>query len=86
MACSGIMSADRGRVISGSLLPLLIACGGDGTTTGPPGEDPGDSADQNPVPSVTEVSPSEVIGGDDGVTLRVDGSDFVASSIVRWNG
>jgi subtilisin len=40
----------------------------------------------NPVPSVTSLSPSTVPAGGGGFTLNVNGSGFVSSSSVRWNG
>lgn len=40
----------------------------------------------NPVPSLTSVSPTQVTGGGAAFTLTVQGSNFVPNSIVRWNG
>ncbi|MDX2034450.1 MAG: pre-peptidase C-terminal domain-containing protein [Blastocatellia bacterium] len=40
----------------------------------------------NPVPAITALSPTSAIAGDDAFTLTVTGTDFVAGSIVRWNG
>ncbi len=40
----------------------------------------------NPVPTITSLSPSSAIAGDDPFTLVVTGSNFVAGSVVQWNG
>lgn len=70
-------ASDLGRLAFGLLVPLLIACGGEETTSPPSG---------NPVPSVTAVSPEDVVRGHADFTLTVNGADFIHSSVVRWNG
>lgn len=40
----------------------------------------------NPVPIVTSLNPGSVIVGSAAFPLTVNGSDFVPSSIVQWNG
>ncbi|MGE5596059.1 MAG: beta strand repeat-containing protein [Hyphomicrobiales bacterium] len=40
----------------------------------------------NPVPSVSSLSPNSAIAGGAGFTLTVNGSNFVASSVIQWNG
>ncbi len=40
----------------------------------------------NPIPSLTSLSPTSAIVGTNGLTLTVNGSNFVALSTVRWNG
>jgi hypothetical protein len=40
----------------------------------------------NPTPSATSLSPSNAVAGGAAFTLTVNGSNFVNSSIVRWNG
>lgn len=40
----------------------------------------------NPVPVVTGLSPSSAMAGESGLTLTVNGSGFVGSSVVYWNG
>jgi len=40
----------------------------------------------NPVPAVTSLSPSNVTAGYAGFTLTVNGTGFVSTSVVRWNG
>jgi hypothetical protein len=44
------------------------------------------SAQPNPVPVITDLSPTSAIAGDDSFTLVVTGSAFVAGSVVQWNG
>jgi hypothetical protein len=40
----------------------------------------------NPVPTTTSISPTCVTAGSGGFTLTVNGTNFVSSSAVRWNG
>ncbi len=40
----------------------------------------------NPVPSLTSISPTNALAGGAGFTLTVTGTNFIASSVVRWNG
>lgn len=44
------------------------------------------SAQPNPVPAITALSPSSAIAGDDPFTLTVTGTNFVAGSVVQLNG
>jgi hypothetical protein len=40
----------------------------------------------NPVPAITALNPTSAITGDDPFTLIVTGSNFIAGSVVQWNG
>jgi hypothetical protein len=40
----------------------------------------------NPVPTTTALSPASVVAGGSPFTLTVTGTNFVAGSVVRWNG
>lgn len=40
----------------------------------------------NPVPATNSITPVSVIAGDPDFVLTVTGTDFVAASVVRWNG
>lgn len=40
----------------------------------------------NPAPVVSSLTPSNAIAGGSTFTLTVNGSSFIASSVVRWNG
>ena len=40
----------------------------------------------NPVPSISSLSPSTVVVGGAAFTLTVNGSNFVSGAVVRWNG
>ena len=40
----------------------------------------------NPVPSITSLSPSSRTAGGPAFTLTVNGSGYVSTSVVRWNG
>jgi hypothetical protein len=40
----------------------------------------------NPVPATTNLTPNPVMAGGAGFTLTVTGTNFVTSSVVRWNG
>jgi hypothetical protein len=40
----------------------------------------------NPVPTITEVSPRAVEAGVLSTTLIVTGTDFITGTVLRWNG
>jgi hypothetical protein len=40
----------------------------------------------NPVPAISTISPTSKTAGDAAFTLTVNGSNFVGTSVVRWNG
>jgi hypothetical protein len=40
----------------------------------------------NPLPTLTSLSPSSVLAGGTSFTLTLNGTNFVSGSIVRWNG
>lgn len=40
----------------------------------------------NPVPAISSLSPNSAVAGGQGLTLTINGSNFVNGSIVRWNG
>ena len=40
----------------------------------------------NPVPSISSLSPSSASAGEAAFTLTVNGSDFISASAVQWNG
>jgi hypothetical protein len=40
----------------------------------------------NPAPLVTSLSPTSIAAGSAALTLTVNGSKFLANSVVRWNG
>ncbi len=64
-------------------LPIVLAalsgCGGSS-----PSQSPGPIP--NPVPAVSALSPSSANTGAAGFTLHVNGTNFVSSSVVQWNG
>jgi hypothetical protein len=41
---------------------------------------------ENPVPTLLLLTPSSVVAGTSAFTLTLDGSGFVPSSVVQWNG
>ena len=44
------------------------------------------TATTNPVPAITTISPSTLSAGSGAFTLTVNGSNFVSTSVVNWNG
>src|SRR5438067_2975536 len=40
----------------------------------------------NPVPTITSISPNSATAGSGGFTLTVSGTNFVSASTVNWNG
>jgi hypothetical protein len=64
--------------VAGMLSLLLLAgCGGGNQTTS--------SGGPNSVPTISSIAPSCAPAGEP-VQLTVAGTNFVASSVVRWNG
>jgi Tol biopolymer transport system component len=53
---------------------LLSGCSSGGNTA------------SNPVPTITSLSPSSATAGGAPFTLTLDGTNFIASSTVQWNG
>src|ERR1051326_6948081 len=58
---------------------LITGCGGGGSTPPPP-------PPPNPSPSISSLSPASAIAGSQGFTLTVNGSNFISSSQVQFNG
>jgi hypothetical protein len=40
----------------------------------------------NPAPTISSISPATAVAGSGGFTLTITGTNFVNSSVVRWNG
>ena len=41
---------------------------------------------QNPVPSISSISPDSAMAGSSAITLTVNGNNFINSSVVHFNG
>jgi 6-phosphogluconolactonase (cycloisomerase 2 family) len=78
--------AMRKLVILGIVsLVFLAGCGGGSYSNQPPsGTNP--TSTTNPVPAISFLNPSGAAVGGPAFTLTVSGSNFLASSVVRWNG
>jgi hypothetical protein len=59
-----------------ALSVMLLSCGGGGGTTPPP---------NNPVPSITSISPTQQAAGSQSQALTITGSGFVSGSAVTYN-
>jgi trimeric autotransporter adhesin len=59
----------------------LVACGG-----GSPSSTPNPPSASNPAPVLQSLAPSSIAAGGDDFTLAVNGTGFIASSVVQWNG
>jgi hypothetical protein len=59
----------------------LSACGGSSSSTSNPPPPP-----PNPVPSISSLSPSSASAGGAAFTLTVNGTNFISTSAVQWNG
>lgn len=57
--------------------------GGGGTGSG--GGGTGSGGGQNPVPTLTSISPSSAPAGSSATTITATGSNFVSSSFLEWN-
>ena len=60
------------------LVALLVSCGGGGSSSSQPA--------QNPVPNVVSISPNSATTASPAFTLTVNGTGFVNGSTVLWNG
>jgi Big-like domain-containing protein len=58
------------------IMVLLPSCGGGGTPPPPP----------NPVPSISSLSPTQQAMGSQSQTLTINGTGFISSSAVTYNG
>jgi hypothetical protein len=76
---AAISAADIARAGTASVTVFTAAPGG-GTSN------PQTFTILNPVPTITSLSPPSVTVGTLGLTLTVTGTNFVAGSVVRWNG
>src|SRR5215469_11283953 len=59
---------------------FAISCGGGSSTPPPP------PPQTNPAPTISSLAPSSANVGGAGFTLTVNGSNFISSSTVQWNG
>lgn len=65
---------------------FLSHCGGGGAAS-PTQQQTGQSTPaQNPVPSITQVKPQNLVAGGNGGQITITGTNFSASSVVQWNG
>ena len=64
---------------AGAILLLTAACGGGGSSSGG-----GGGGVQNPVPTISSISPSTAQAGSRAFTLTVTGSNFISNSVVQW--
>lgn len=65
-----------------ALALIVVACGSGGSPA-PSSPSPPPS---NPLPSVSSLSPDNALVGGADFTLTVNGSGFISSSVIRWNG
>lgn len=63
------------QLVSTALLAIVLGSCKDTSAPSPP----------NPVPGLDELTPSSGLVGSAAVTIALTGSDFVRSSVVRWN-
>lgn len=40
----------------------------------------------NPIPTISSITPNSATAGDPAITLTINGSNFISGSIVKWNG
>src|SRR5207247_3396076 len=64
----------RLSVLAGVLLGILVTSFGSAT------------AQNNPVPTLSSILPTTAAAGSGAFTLTATGTNFVAASVVRWNG
>jgi len=76
-------------VVAGGFLAALTGCSASGTnsdggTGGGTGGDPGGA--QNPVPTLTSATPTQVAAHNPGTTFTLTGSNFTSTSTAMWSG
>src|SRR5216684_4093398 len=77
---------NRKTRVMGVLVSVILAAasfgcgGGSSASSNPPPHG------SNPIPAITSISPSSAIAGGAAFTLTVNGSNFISSSTVQWNG
>ena len=57
-----------------------VSCGGGGGSQG------GTPEPQNPVPTLSQLTPNSATAGSAALTLTVSGSGFISTSVLEWNG
>ena len=67
------------RYLTTALLLLLAGCGGGGGGMSP-------QPASNPLPTLSAIAPVTAVPGGGAFTLMATGTNFVASSVVNWNG
>lgn len=68
--------------VSGRVLKLTVFTPAPGGGTSPEAT----LTVNNPVPTITTLSPNSAFKGDPAFTLTITGTNFVSTSIVKWNG
>ncbi len=58
---------------------LAISCGGGSSSSTPPSQN-------NPIPTISSLSPTSTSAGGAAFTLTVNGSNFLSVSTAQWNG
>ena len=79
MHIGSTQSARPCLALAGAVMLALAGCGGGGGTSAP-------LPTANPTPILTSISPSTATPGGQSFTLTADGSGFVSTSVIRWNG
>jgi YVTN family beta-propeller protein len=82
-------SSMKGKPFSGAICALflllavsvLARCGGSGSNGQTPPPPP-----QNPTPTITSISPNSAVAGGAAFTLTINGTNFIASSMVNFGG
>jgi hypothetical protein len=75
------------RFIVGAVLVSLTLCGcGGGGGTSSPQQSPSQPTTPTTAPGISTLAPASATAGGSALTLTINGSNFVASSVVQWNG
>jgi hypothetical protein len=65
------------------VLCLVVGCGGGGGSNGGGGSS---QTPQNPVPTVSGLTPNSATAGSAALTVTASGSGFIPASVIEWNG
>ncbi len=74
----------RKLAVGGIVSLLLLAGCGCGTSPSSTNQPP--SSGSNPAPTITTISPNSTVAGGAAFTLTIDGTNFVAASVVNFGG
>src|SRR6185437_6959656 len=84
--CEFVYKLARNSLLLFASIVLLWSCGGGGAGSAGSGGTGGSTTMSNPSPLVNSIAPTNITAGSAAATLTVNGSGFISTSVVEWNG